>query len=66
MNGLSDAVGRAGLTIYPKIALVIFFAVFVAILLWVVLRGAGAWEHARHLPLEDDTSRGPTEMERKR
>jgi len=50
---LRDIVSNAGLTTYAEIALVIFFLVFVGIVLYVVLKRKSAWEHARHLPLDD-------------
>ena len=50
---LRDIVSNAGLTAYAEIALVIFFLVFVGIVLYVVLKRKSAWEHARHLPLDD-------------
>lgn len=60
---LSDIMSRAGLSGWAELALVIFFAVFVGIVIYVVARRRGAWERARHLPLDDghdgDSMRGP-------
>jgi cbb3-type cytochrome oxidase subunit 3 len=51
---LSDIVSNAGATLYAEIALVIFFLVFVGVVIYVVLRRKGAWEHERRLPLDHD------------
>jgi cbb3-type cytochrome oxidase subunit 3 len=51
---LSDIVSNAGATLYAEIALVIFFLVFVGVVIYVVLRRKGAWEHERNLPLDHD------------
>ena len=50
---LSDVVGAAGLTTWAEVALVIFFVVFLGIVYYVFSRRRGAWEHERHLPLDD-------------
>ena len=50
---LRDIVSNAGATLYAEIALVFFFLVFVGIVIYVALRRKGAWEHERHLPLDD-------------
>ena len=50
---LRDVVSNAGMTTYAEIALVIFFLIFAGIVLYVLLRRKGAWEHERHLPLDD-------------
>jgi cbb3-type cytochrome oxidase subunit 3 len=60
---LSDIMSNAGFTLYAEVALVIFFLVFVGILAYVLLRRKGAWEHERHLPLDDDA---PVHPETKR
>jgi len=45
---------RAGLTTWPEIALVIFFSVFVAIVIYVFFfRKKDSFEHQRNLPLDD-------------
>ena len=51
---LRDIVSNAGATLYAEIALVIFFVIFVGIVVYVVVRRKGAWEHQRHLPLNHD------------
>jgi len=51
---LSDIVSNAGATLYAEIALLVFFLIFVGIVVYVALRRKGAWEHERHLPLDDD------------
>ena len=55
---LSDIVGNAGLATYAEVALVIFFAIFVAIVAYVFMRRRGAWERMRQLPLDDDSPAG--------
>ena len=58
MEGLSPVKEMVGqvLGFLPSLlgALVIFFLIFVGIVLYVVLRRRGAWEHERHLPLDHD------------
>ncbi|HVB31532.1 MAG TPA: cbb3-type cytochrome c oxidase subunit 3 [Gemmatimonadaceae bacterium] len=54
MKSLSDVVSGAGLHIYAEVALVIFFAVFIAIVLRVLIAKRSTWEHEANLPLEDD------------
>jgi cbb3-type cytochrome oxidase subunit 3 len=50
---LSDVLGHLDLTVWPKMALVIFLGVFAAVT-WRTLRaGRGAVEHAAGLPLEE-------------
>lgn len=52
---LSDVVSGADLSTWPQIALVLFFAAFVAIVLYLFLfRGKGSFEKQRNLPLDDD------------
>ncbi|MDE3127670.1 MAG: hypothetical protein KGL38_06670 [Gemmatimonadota bacterium] len=64
MKSLSDVVSGAGLHIYADIALVIFLAVFVAILARVLFTGRSHWEHERNLPLEDDAPTPSTSRDR--
>ena len=64
MTGLSDVIGRAGVSLLPQIALVIFFLVFVGIVAYVVLKRRSAWEHARHLPLDDELPKVDAEERR--
>lgn len=56
MKSLSDVVSGAGLHIYADIALIIFLAVFVALLARVMFTRRSHWEHELNLPLEDDTT----------
>jgi cbb3-type cytochrome oxidase subunit 3 len=52
---LSEIMSNAGLARYAEIALVLFLAAFVGILLWVLRPGASArMEHDARLPLDDD------------
>ncbi len=64
MKSLSDVVSGAGLHIYADIALVIFFAVFLAILARVLFTKGSHWEHEEHLPLEDDAPSPSTPKDR--
>jgi cbb3-type cytochrome oxidase subunit 3 len=52
---LSDVMSAAGLGSWAEIGLVISFVTFVAIVVWVLFRRKGRWEHDRRLPLDDDT-----------
>ena len=52
---LSDIMSAAGLSSWTELALVLCFITFSAIVLWVfVIRRKPSYEHARHLPLEDN------------
>lgn len=64
MKSLSDVVSGAGLHIYADIALVIFLAVFVAILARVLFTRRSHWEHEANLPLEDDAASPSTPNDR--
>jgi len=55
MRSLGDFIGNADISTFPQIALVIFFLVFAGIVLYVVCRRKGYWDHASRLPLEDDS-----------
>jgi cbb3-type cytochrome oxidase subunit 3 len=55
MKSIADVVSASGLAFYAEVALAIFFLVFIAIGLR-LLGHRDQWEHAAHLPLEDDTS----------
>jgi hypothetical protein len=58
---LSDILGQAGLSSWAEVALVLFFAAFVGIVMYVVLRRRGAWERTRRLPLDDGDAAGGSE-----
>ena len=62
---LSDIMSRAGLEHWATAALILFVAAFAGIVVYLVLRGRKAWEHARGLPLDDGRPLPDTE-ERKR
>jgi cbb3-type cytochrome oxidase subunit 3 len=65
VKSISDVVGASGLAGYAEIALLIFFAVFMAVLIRVVFSRARNWEHAARLPLDDadhDTRTAPTDV----
>jgi predicted tellurium resistance membrane protein TerC len=54
---LSDIMSAMQLASYAEVALVLFMAAFLAIGVNLFRRGnAGAWERARHLPLETEHS----------
>jgi cbb3-type cytochrome oxidase subunit 3 len=59
---LSDIMSAAGLSLYAEVALVLFFAAFVAIVIY-VMRGKNCrrWEEARHIPLHDEEQKPPFE-----
>jgi len=61
---LSDIMSKAGLHIWAEMALVIFFAVFVGILIYLFVRKRKSWDHTRHLPLEDGDSVAPEDRRR--
>jgi hypothetical protein len=53
---LTEIMSRAGLTLYPIVALVLFLFAFAVVLARVLgKRNAKALEQHAHLPLEDDT-----------
>ena len=54
MKSIADVVSAAGLAGYAEIALIIFFAVFMAVLIRVLFSRARNWDHAARLPLDDD------------
>ena len=64
MKSISDVVSGAGLHVYAEIALVIFFAVFLAVLARVLLSRRNGFEHASRLPLDDDWVSTPTSRTR--
>ena len=58
MKSISDVVGASGLAGYAEIALIIFFAVFMAVLIRVVFSRGRSWERAARLPLDDERGHG--------
>lgn len=60
MKSLSDVVGAAGLHGYAEVALVLFLAVFIAVVARVLLTRRGDLDRVARLPLEDDTQRVST------
>ncbi len=53
---LSDIIGNSGLSIYAQIALVIFVAAFVAILIWLFRPGSTErFRRDAQIPLDDET-----------
>ena len=54
---LSDIMSAAGLTSWAEIGLILCFATFMVIVLWVFgVRRKASYEHLSELPLEDDTA----------
>jgi cbb3-type cytochrome oxidase subunit 3 len=57
---LTDLMSGADLSRYAVIALVLFFAVFVALAIWIFLPGKRAWWHdAARLPLTESSPTSP-------
>jgi cbb3-type cytochrome oxidase subunit 3 len=57
---LTDVMSAAGLSSWTEVALILCFITFAAIVVWVfVVRGKPAYEHIRHLPLDDDGDSAP-------
>lgn len=62
---LTDIMSSLRLEAYAEIALVIFLAVFVAIVIWTFSkRQKAVFDRARYLPLQDGGSAGSPESER--
>ncbi len=58
---LSDIMGAAGLTSWAEIGLILCFATFTVIVVWVYgVRRKASYEHLSELPLEVDTVVGRT------
>jgi len=58
---LSDIMSAAGLSSWAELGLILCFAVFTMIVVWVfVVRKKPSYEHLRELPLEDDNAADPT------
>lgn len=60
MKSISDVVSGAGLAGYAEVALIIFFLVFVAIGLRVLLARTTSFTHEAQLPLDDTSSSATT------
>jgi cbb3-type cytochrome oxidase subunit 3 len=57
---LTDVMSAAGLSSWTEFALILCFIAFSATVLWVfVVRRKPTYEHARHLPLEDNETGPP-------
>ena len=57
---LTDIMSAAGLTSWTELALILCFITFSAIVLWVfAVRRKPSYEHARHLPLDDNGNGTP-------
>lgn len=55
---LSDIMSAADLTIYPRIALILFLVAFIGVVARLSLSGnSAAWAHDAALPLEDVNDR---------
>lgn len=66
MKSLADVVSGAGLEQYAEVALLIFFAVFVAVTLRVLSANKESLDRASHLPLADEPrdAKGVSHVER--
>jgi cbb3-type cytochrome oxidase subunit 3 len=60
---LSDVVGHSGLAGYAEIALLLFFAAFIAILVVVFRSSRRDMERAARLPLDDEPPKPSAEGE---
>jgi cbb3-type cytochrome oxidase subunit 3 len=60
MNDLADVVSGAGLHFFADVALLIFLAVFVAILARVMFTKRSHFDREANLPLEDDDTPTPS------
>ena len=63
MKSLTDVVSGAGLAGYAEVALLIFFLVFVAVGLRVLLSSKTAFTDAARLPLNDETDLQPSTVD---
>lgn len=55
---LSDIMSAANLTIYPRIALILFILAFIVVVARLLLsRDTAKWEHDASLPLDDVNDR---------
>jgi cbb3-type cytochrome oxidase subunit 3 len=59
---LSDVMSAANLAAYAEVALLIFFLVFVAVIVY-VLRGRKEWQRARYLPLDSGNGAPHSEVD---
>lgn len=57
---LSDIMGAAGLVTWAEIGLVVSFATFAAIAVWLLVNRRSRWEDVARLPLEEDDSGTPS------
>lgn len=56
MKSISDVVGAAGLHGYAEVALILFFAVFVAVALRVLFTRRADLDRLARMPLDDTTT----------
>ena len=63
MKSLTDVVSGAGLAGYAEVALLIFFLVFVAVGLRVLLSSKTTFADAAQLPLNDETDLQPSTVD---
>ena len=55
---LSDIMSAANLTIYPRVALILFLLAFIIVVVRLLMPGHRAqWEHTASLPLDDVNDR---------
>ena len=55
MKSIADVVAGSGLAGYAEVALLLFFAVFLAVAVRAIGSDRAALDHAARLPLDDDT-----------
>jgi hypothetical protein len=55
---LTDVVSHLDLAIWPKMAMVLFLAVFVAVMARVLRTGKGDMDRAAHMPIEEEGGHG--------
>jgi len=62
VNSLRDVVAGADLTVWPQVALVLFFAIFLGIVVYLAVRGERSWDRMRRLPLDDGKTAGADDL----
>jgi len=61
---LSDVMSAMNLASYAEVALLLFFAAFIAVVIWVFRQSnARHWESAREMPLDDEHPQEPRSKE---
>ncbi len=63
---LHDTVAGSGLTIFAEIALVVFFCIFFAVSIGILLRRKGYYDAIARIPLDDQQPTDPSSKSRER